>query len=64
MKAKIEKNITASGIEVSGAMHNDISALMNEMNTEVCTKYAEDSFRYLFWQQQMQASKTTNQKQI
>lgn len=45
-------------------MHSDMSALMNEMNTEVCTKYAEDSFRYLFWQQQMQASKTTNQKQM
>ena len=64
LKAKIDSNVKSDGIEVSSELHTDLQSLIEEMSTEVKDKHPDDSFPYLFWNQQLQASKVSNHKQM
>ena len=44
-------------------MHNDCQT-MSEFTDEIREHYTEESFRRLFWEQQLQALQTKDQRQI
>ena len=45
------------GVNLDPQLHDDLTSVTNELTGEIQQKYPEDSFRRLFWEQQLQALK-------
>jgi hypothetical protein len=60
MATFIEKN----HVTLNSTLHSDFKAIMNEMSEKVQEDYAEDSFRRVFWNQQLKANRVEDSKLI
>ena len=49
---------------IDGAFHDDLFGIMQENNEEVKKKYPEGSFQRLFWEEQINAVRVKNSRQI
>ena len=53
-----------NGITVDEDLHGDLQFIMNEFNDQVRGENAEGTFQHTFWDQQLQASKIQDSRQI
>lgn len=60
----IAKQIQNKGVISEPEIHNDIERIMEEKTGEIRENYPEDSFRRLFWEQQLNALKTKEKRQL
>ena len=66
----VEKNLTDAiarqtlhqGVHLDEQVHTDFISIMSDMTDDIRKIYSEDSFRQLFWEQQLQALKVSNKK--
>ena len=61
---RIATAIQNNGVTVSNEMHSDLNSLCSEITPIVEEKYGRDSFHFLFWQQQLQAAKLKDHRQM
>lgn len=64
LKQCIEASNEKYGIKVGESMHNDLSKIMGEMSSEIVDKNPVDSFRRVFWEQQLEALRKKDRRQI
>ena len=60
----IAKQTQDKGVILEPDIHNDIEGIMEEKTAEIRENYPEDSFRRLFWEQQLNALKTKEKRQL
>lgn len=60
----IAKQMQDKGVILEPEIHNDIERIMEEKTGEIRENYPEDSFRRLFWEQQLNALKTKEKRQL
>ncbi len=63
LKDVMEKLTLIHGISLDDH-HNDFETIMHEMTEEVRTTHTEDSFRRIFWEQQLQALQLNDRRQV
>ena len=64
LKEKLSSAFTQDGITLSDGLHNDVKAMAAAETTQIYSKYSEDSFPRLFWDQQVKASQYSNAKSM
>ena len=64
LKAAMKKLTHEHGVNLDPQLHDDLTSVMNELTGEIQQKYPEDSFRHLFREQQLQALKTKDRRQV
>ena len=64
LKDVMEKLTLKHGISLDEHMHNDFETIMHEMTEKVQQSHAEDSFRRIFWEQQLQAIHLNDRRQV
>lgn len=62
LKATIDGAVETEGISVDEELHQHLCNTMQECNEEMKKAHSPDSFKQIFWQQQMQASKAKSPK--
>ena len=60
----IAKEMLDKGVILEPEIHNDIERIMEEKTGEIRENYPEDSFGRLFWEQQLNALKTKEKRQL
>ena len=56
MKLLLVANEEVNGMELDSKTHNDLLQIMKELSSEIASKFPKNSFRQLFWKQQMEAA--------
>jgi len=56
--------VEEKGIELDNQTHNDMLTIMQEKSEEIEENFPNDSFRQLFWKQQLEAAIKNNPKQM
>ena len=64
LKETISQLAQQSGVSVDGTFHGDFVAIMEEFNDHVREKTTEGTFQRMFWDQQLQASKLGDSRQM
>ena len=64
LEKKIQKMIENNGQQVDSLLQNDLYNIMNENTSKVLQSYPEGSFQRLFWQQQLEALKVKDKRQV
>ena len=64
LEKKIQKMIENNGQQVDSLLENDLYNIMNENTSKVLQSYPEGSFQRLFWQQQLEALKVKDKRQV
>ena len=64
LKRCIEASNEKYGIKVGESMHDDLSKIMEEMSSEIIEKNPVGSFRRVFWEQQLEALRKKDRRQI
>ena len=64
LKRFITKNTTTDGIILDEQLQSDMEGIMHYLNKEITDNHPDGSFRWLFWDQQIQALKVKNKRQI
>ena len=64
LKVKVKELTQNQGEIIDGAFHDDLFGIMQENNEEVKKKYPEGSFQRLFWEEQINAARVKNSRQI
>ena len=64
LKVKLKELTQNQGEIIDGAFHDDLFGIMQENNEEVKKKYLEGSFQRLFWEEQINAARVKNSRQI
>ena len=64
LKVKVRELTQNQGQIIDGAFHDDLFGIMQENNEEVKKKYPEGSFQRLFWEEQINAARVKNSRQI
>ena len=64
LQEKISTLIKGNGVILSQEKHDDFKTIMMNMTEEVQSNYPTDSFRRVFWEQQLAALKSTDRRQI
>lgn len=64
LKERIEQCAEQKGVQIQPSLNEDFLAIMTEKNSEVEKCFPEGSFRRLFWDQQFQAAKTKDARQM
>ena len=64
LKRFITKNITTDGIILDEQLQSDMEGVMHDLNKEITDNHPDGSFRWLFWDQQIQALKLKDKRQI
>ena len=60
----LKERIEAAAIPVDEALSRDLATTMEENNEAVITQFPAGSFQRLFWEQQLQATRVSNMKQM
>ena len=60
----LKEQIEAAAIPVDEALSRDLATTMEENNETVITQFPAGSFQRLFWEQQLQATRVSNMKQM
>ena len=60
----LEKQTEEKGISLDKETHDDLEQIMKGMTTEVRSQWEEGSFRRIFWEQQLEALKVKDSRQI
>ena len=63
MQESLINTVEEKGIELDNQIHNDMLAIMQEKSEEI-ESFPNDSFRQLFWKQQLEAAIKNNPKQM
>ena len=64
LKKAMKKLTHEHGVNLDPQLHDDLTSVMNELTGEIQQKYPEDSFRRLFWEQQLQVLKAKDRRQV
>ena len=64
LKDAMEKLTLQRGVTLEPQMHDDMTSIMEEMSDEVRKANPEESFRRIFWEQQLQALNTNDLRQV
>lgn len=64
LKQVIEASNEKHGVKVGESVHADLSNIMEEMSGEILEKYPVGSFRRVFWEQQLEAVRKKDRRQI
>ena len=60
MEKKIEKLTKRDGVNIDPELESELTSIMSDNTPGIKEKEPEDSFRYILWQQQLQAMKQKN----
>ena len=64
VKEKIDAMHEKNSIVVNDMLHEDLESIMKEMTEDVQKNHADNSFRRLFWQQQLEANQLKDRRQV
>ena len=64
LKSKLIRAIEENGIDMVPEMHKDLQSMMINTEHEAMKMYPEDSFQYVFWKQQQEASRLKNKQSM
>lgn len=64
LKDTIQKLTHQQGVDLEPEVHNELHRIMHEFGGKVRQKYLQGSFRYLFWEQQLQALQAKDCRQV
>ena len=64
LKDAIARQTLHQGVHLDEQVHTDFISIMSDMTDDTRKTYSEDSFRRLFWEQQLQALKVSNNKNV
>ena len=64
VKQIMEKLMEKDGVQLEEGMHRDLQTIMTDMTSNVRDEHSEDSFKRLFWEQQLNAMQTKDHRQI
>ena len=64
LREKIEKSSEQNGVQVEHSLNEDLLTVMTENNSQTEEHYPTGSFRRLFWDQQFQAAKASDARQM
>ena len=64
LRERIEQCAEQKGVQIQPSLNDDFLAIMTENNSQVEKYFPEGSFRRLFWDQQFQAAKTRDARQM
>ena len=64
LKEKIGKLVEKSNVSLDPTIESDFTNIMSEMTSKVHQECPEGSFKRVFWDQQLQACKVSNKKQL
>ena len=64
LKEAMKKLTHKHGMNLDPQLHDDLTSVMNKLTGEIQQKDPEDSFRRLFWEQQLQALKAKDCRQV
>ena len=64
LRERIEQCAEQKGVQIQPSLNDDFLAIMTENNSQVEKHFPEGSFRRLFWDQQFQAAKTRDARQM
>ena len=53
-----------NGVTVDDALQSDLLALVDEFDKQIKDNHTEGTFKRIFWEQQAQAAKLTNSRQM
>ena len=62
LKEAIARQTLHQGVPLDEQVHTDFISIVSDMTDNIRKTYSEDSFRQLFWEQQLQALKVSNKK--
>lgn len=60
----MKKLLQEQGVHLQPGLHNDFHSLMNDLTGKIRQSYPDDSFRHLFWEQQLQALQVNDCRQV
>ena len=64
LRARIEQCTEQKEVQIQQSLNDDFLAIMTEYNSQIEKHFPEGSFQRLFWEQQFQAAKTRNARQM
>ena len=64
MKENIDAMHEQKSIVVDDMLHEDLESIMTEMTEDVQKNHADNAFRRLFWQQQLEANQLKDRCQV
>ena len=64
LKSRLRETTERCGIHVGKELENDLTKIMEEKTDEIRQKYPSDSFHHLFWNQQLEALRVRDKRQI
>lgn len=64
LKAVMKKLTNEEGIILENDLQRDISGIMEEVNSDIRKENSEGTFRRIFWEQQIEALKQTDKRQL
>ena len=64
LKDAIARQTLHQGVHLDEQLHTDFISIVSDMTDNIRKTYSEDSFRRLFWEQQLQALKVSNNKNV
>ena len=63
LRAKIVESVEKSGVDVDEETHDDLLNIVEKYTEEGLIKHPQDSFKQIFWQQQLQCARLSNSRQ-
>ena len=64
LKERVNAILDKNNVPLDPSLHSDFKSIMHEMSAKVREKYAEDSFKRLFWEEQLKLASVKNSRQI
>ena len=64
LKSRLRETTERCGIHVEKELEDDLTKIMEEKTDEILQKYPSDSFHHLFWNQQLEALRVRDKRQI
>lgn len=64
LKLRLKEATEKRGICIEKQLEDDLQTIMLEKTNEISQKYAENSFHRLFWDQQLEALKVRDKRQV
>ena len=64
LKSRLRETTERCGIHVGKELEDDLAKIMEEKTDEIRQKYPSDSFHHLFWNQQLEALRIQDKRQI
>lgn len=64
LREKIEQSSEQNGVQVQHSLNEDLLTIMTENNSQIEKHFPVGSFRRLFWEQQFQAAKARDARQM